>query len=69
MVYRGNAKQALKGVKEGDRIVLEKRGRRFEGVLMPRTELGNDKHVVIKLDNGYNIGIDVVGTRIKKVKK
>ncbi len=29
----------------------------FEGVLMPRTELSDKDHIVIKLSNGYNIGI------------
>lgn len=68
-VYRGSAKQALKGITEGERIVVEKSGRILEGVLMPRTELGDDEHVVIKLDNGYNIGIDVRGARIKRAKR
>ncbi len=65
-MYRGKAARALGGLKEGERIVVEKEGKRFEGVLMPRTELGDDEHVVIKLDNGYNIGINVGGAAIRK---
>lgn len=65
-MYRGIAGQALKGIKEGERVVVEKTGRSLEGVLMPRTELGDEEHVVIKLDNGYNIGISVRGASIKK---
>lgn len=39
----------------------------FEGVLMPRPELGNDDILVIKLDNGYNMGIQF--DRIKGIEK
>ncbi|MCS4541980.1 MAG: Glu-tRNA(Gln) amidotransferase subunit GatD, partial [Euryarchaeota archaeon] len=35
------------------------KGVTYEGILMPRSELGDDKHIVIKLDNGYNVGIEV----------
>jgi glutamyl-tRNA(Gln) amidotransferase subunit D len=65
-VYRGRVKRALGGIKEGERIVVEKGGRIFEGTLMPRTELGDDKHLVLKLDNGYNIGIAIKGARIRR---
>lgn len=68
-MYRGAAKQALKDIKEGDRVVVEKEGRHMEGVLMPRTELGDDEHVVIKLDNGYNVGISAKGANIRRAKR
>ena len=38
----------------GDRISVERNGTSYEGVLMPSRR---DGHVVIKLDNGYNIGL------------
>jgi glutamyl-tRNA(Gln) amidotransferase subunit D len=50
----------------GDRAVLEKGGRRYEGVIMPRTRTGNTSCIVLKLDNGYNVGIDWKGVRIEK---
>jgi len=31
----------------------------FKGVLIPRGEQGDDKHIVIKLPSGYNIGISL----------
>jgi len=65
-VYRGIAAQALKDITEGERVIIEKEGRKFEGVLMPRTELGDAEHIVIKLDSGYNIGIHVQGAKIKR---
>lgn len=38
-----------------------------EGWLMPRSELGDDRHIVIKLPNGYNMGIGVDGLRVEVV--
>lgn len=38
----------------GDRISVERNGTSFEGVLMPSRREG---YMVIKLDNGYNIGL------------
>ncbi len=31
----------------------------FQGILMPRSELADDNHVVLKLRNGYNIGVRI----------
>ncbi|MHC1686294.1 MAG: Glu-tRNA(Gln) amidotransferase subunit GatD [Methanothrix sp.] len=38
----------------GDRVRIERNGTAYEGVLMPSRR---ENHVVIKLDNGYNIGL------------
>jgi len=46
-----------KNIKIGDRIRILKKGATYEGLLMPRIELGDPSSLVIKLDNGYNIGI------------
>ncbi|MBU0953101.1 MAG: Glu-tRNA(Gln) amidotransferase subunit GatD [Nanoarchaeota archaeon] len=52
----------------GDRIKIEKENHLFEGVLLPQTEFGNPRALVIKLDSGYNIGIEVTPqTKITKV--
>jgi len=47
-----------KGLNIGDRILLTKRGKKFEGLLMPQTKSGDAGTIVLKLDNGYNIGIE-----------
>jgi len=39
-------------------IVKTKKGT-FKGILLPRGEQGDEKHIVIKLSNGYNIGINL----------
>ncbi len=61
MKYRGNAYRLLESydVKVGDRIVVKTRDNEYRGILMPRYELADDLHLVIKLRNGYNVGISV----------
>jgi len=44
-----------KGISVGDRV--EVKG--IKGILMPRTEFSSDDVIVLKLENGYNIGIKV----------
>nr|MDO8089296.1 Glu-tRNA(Gln) amidotransferase subunit GatD [Candidatus Sigynarchaeota archaeon] len=40
----------------------------YRGVLLPRTDMGDDKHLVLKLDTGYNIGVKVTDdTTIKEI--
>lgn len=46
-----------KKIKIGDRIRILKKGAMHEGLLMPRIELGDSSCLVVKLDNGYNVGI------------
>ncbi len=47
-----------KNINIGDRIQITKGKETYEGILMPRIELGDTSAIVIKLDNGYNIGIE-----------
>jgi len=68
-MYRGKAREVLKGIEVGDRINVKKGDRVFEGLLMPRSELGDENHIVIKLDTGYNVGINVKKIKIKRIKK
>ena len=57
-------------VKVGDRISVTKGKNIYEGLLMPRSEIGDKSSLVIKLDNGYNIGIKYEkGVKIQKSKK
>lgn len=68
--YKGKALKSLKEAKAqiGDIIRVSKPGETREGVLIPRSDFGDDKHVVIKLNNGYNIGILVTReTRIERI--
>jgi glutamyl-tRNA(Gln) amidotransferase subunit D len=42
----------------GQAIVNTTRGK-FEGTLLPRSENDDDKHLVMKIITGYNVGIDI----------
>lgn len=55
--YSVQIQKALKGIKIGDRIFIIKGKQTYEGLLMPRTEMGDKDSIVLKLDSGYNIGI------------
>ncbi len=41
----------------GDRVRITAKQSVYEGIVMPRPELADKEHIVLKLDNGYNIGI------------
>ena len=60
--YRGVVADILRKINAsvGDRIIVKKKDKVFEGLLMPREKLYGDKPIiVIKLDNGYNVGVRV----------
>ena len=62
--------QALKkaGAGIGDIVRIVKGDQTFEGILIPRSEYGNEEHVVIKMRSGYNIGVQITpSTRIEKI--
>ncbi len=68
--YRGRAKETLQ--KWGISVWSEVRatnvaGSTFEGVILPRSETFDDLHIVIKLNNGYNVGIHV--DRLEKIEE
>ena len=68
--YKGEALKLLKQAKAdiGDIVRVTKNGETYEGILIPRAEYGDEKHVVVKLKSGYNIGIRITPTtRIEKV--
>ena len=45
------------GIAVGDTIKVDSKELSFEGQLMPNTESGNENTIVIKLKNGYNVGV------------
>jgi glutamyl-tRNA(Gln) amidotransferase subunit D len=68
--YKGKALKTLEEAKAeiGDLIRVTKEEATYEGILIPRSELGDDRHIVIKIKSGYNIGIEVTpATKIDKV--
>lgn len=56
------------GISVGDRIEVKGKKGTFEGLLMPRSH-GEEDALVVKLDNGYNIGIIFEGAEVKLLEK
>ncbi|MGC8479291.1 MAG: Glu-tRNA(Gln) amidotransferase subunit GatD [Candidatus Micrarchaeia archaeon] len=46
-----------KKLKVGDLLHIKNNNNELNGILMPRPDTGDDSIIIIKLDNGYNIGI------------
>ncbi len=68
--YRGHVRKILEenGLTIGDYIQVKLEDYVYEGTLMPRYELADDEHIVLKLDNGYNIGVRIKdGIILKKI--
>ncbi len=68
--YTGIARRVLEeaNVRIGDRIRIRSRGQVYEGILMPREKLYEKPIIVLKLDNGYNIGVRVTeDTVVEKI--
>ena len=67
--YRGDALAAIRKTEAeiGDIIRITKDEEVYEGILIPRSEYGDEKHVVVKLRSGYNIGVRITpNTKIEK---
>ena len=62
--YKGKTLEALKkaGCEVGDIVQIVSEGRKYEGILIPRSETGEGDHIVVKLKSGYNIGIRFTGS-------
>jgi len=68
--YTGLALEKLKeaGAEVEDHIRVTKDGITYEGIVIPRSERADERHIVIKLRSGYNIGIETTPTtRIEKI--
>jgi glutamyl-tRNA(Gln) amidotransferase subunit D len=57
---RARAKLAEHGVRVWSQVRLTNdAGSTFEGVVLPRSETLDDEHIVVKMTNGYNVGVHV----------
>ncbi len=58
--YRGKSLELLKknNVEVGSLVKVEADST-YSGILMPRYEYSDDEHIVLKLKNGYNIGLEI----------
>jgi glutamyl-tRNA(Gln) amidotransferase subunit D len=71
MSYKGICKEFLEscGLSIGDRILITKKDVKYRGMVLNRAEGTDNKHLVLKLDNGYNIGVDVTEAKVELVSK
>ena len=54
----------------GDIIRVTSKGKVYEGILIPRAELGEGTIVIVKMKSGYNVGIKVTNeVKIEKIGK
>ena len=68
--YRGQVLKFLKiaGAEIGDVIRVTKEENKWEGILIPRSEIGDEHHIIIKMKSGYNVGVRIDSiTEIEKV--
>ncbi len=58
--YRGRSLELLSssGVSVGDSVTVHS-DMTYRGIVMPRYEHGDDAHIVLKLDSGYNVGLEI----------
>jgi glutamyl-tRNA(Gln) amidotransferase subunit D len=70
--YKGLALKALKKADcdVGDIIRVTSKGKTYEGILIPRAELGEGTAVIVKMKSGYNIGTRITPeVKIEKIGK
>jgi glutamyl-tRNA(Gln) amidotransferase subunit D len=68
--YKGMALSLLQaaGVQVGDIIRITSKGKSYEGILIPRSELGEATNIILKMKSGYNVGINAAAdTKVEKV--
>ena len=66
--YKGNSLEFLKTnkISVGSSVKIQA-DINYSGIIMPRYEHSDDKHIVLKLKSGYNIGLEVA--KIERVEK
>jgi len=70
--YKGEASAGIRKTEAeiGDVLRITKNGQVYEGILIPRSEYGDEKHIVIKLKSGYNVGVRITpDTKIERIGK
>ena len=52
-----------------DKVKITNKDQTFEGIIMPKNNFSGEHIVVIKLDNGYNIGVSTEGAEMNVIEK
>jgi glutamyl-tRNA(Gln) amidotransferase subunit D len=71
MVYKGLSEDFLNksNVSIGDMVLIEKNNVSYEGILLDRSEDADDGCIVLKLDSGYNIGVNIDNATLSLIEK
>lgn len=71
MNYQGPAKKLLESlnISLGDILNVKKPDISYTGMLLERTKDADNNHIVLKMDSGYNVGIEISGAEIEVVEK
>jgi glutamyl-tRNA(Gln) amidotransferase subunit D len=71
MNYQGSARKFLESrkISIGDHIYIKNQGIKQQGMLLDRAEDADDQHIVLKLSNGYNIGVNISGSELQLIEK
>ncbi len=66
--YKGKSLGVLKkfNVRVWGQTVIETTRGKFTGTVLPRSENDDDRHIVLKIPTGYNIGIDIDTIKMMK---
>jgi glutamyl-tRNA(Gln) amidotransferase subunit D len=57
------------GVSIGDTVLIEKEDVKYEGIVLDRSNDALDGFLVIKLDSGYNVGVNIEDASIQLIEK
>lgn len=71
MSYRGSARRFLESasIDVGDAVRVEKPDVTYEGMVLDRADDADDRHIVLKLKNGYNIGVEISDAKIELIER
>ena len=71
MSYRGASKQFLdsQDISIGDKIRITKKDVSYDGMVLDRAEDADEKHIVLKLASGYNVGLDILDAEAELLEK
>ncbi|MCK4638718.1 MAG: hypothetical protein KAT33_04805, partial [Bacteroidales bacterium] len=66
--YKGAALETLKkyNTRVWGQATIETTRGTFNGTILPRAENDDDKHIVMKIPTGYNVGIDIATIKTMK---
>lgn len=69
MVYEGYVRDFLElsDINVGDIIKIEKDNITHKGMLLEKPDYSNENTLIIKLNSGYNIGVDIQDAKIEKI--